>query len=124
MDNKLYNLAFKELRTMKGVRIVRACNPGCKAEVQDTHYSRLSEIVVEFDTEKRKGLAGLFGKKKPIIGLKDIKSRLDKSLGVEPFIHTNVMLQYNSSMGDWRKGEYPVAVCITTTPWFSRVSSD
>ncbi|KKM17121.1 hypothetical protein LCGC14_1678870 [marine sediment metagenome] len=124
MDNKLYNTALKELETMKGVRIVRVCNPGCKAEVQDTHYNRLSEIVVEFDTVKKKGIAGLLGKRQPVIGLEDIRKRLNELFDAEPFVHSNVMLQYNSLGGDLKKGEYPVAVCITTRPWFTQVPSD
>ena len=126
MSNLLYNLALEKIRTMEGVGIVRAYNPDVRTSVEDTDYERLGEIVVEFATKRKKGLPGLLGKRQPVIGLEDIRRRLDELLlsEAELVIHSGVMLQYNSTGGDWRKGEYPIAVSITTQPYYSQFPSD
>ena len=126
MENDLYDVALKELESTEGLEIVRKFNPDVKASVEDTNYERLSEIVVKFDTARKKGFAGLFGRREPIVGLEAIRKRLDELLlnGAELFIHSEMMLQYNSLGGDWRKGEYPIAVSITTKPYYSQVPSD
>lgn len=126
MVNNLYDVALKELESIDGVEIVRKFNPNVRASVEDTDYERLSELVVEFNTARKKGLAGLFRRREPVVGLEDIRERLDELLlsKAELFIHSGVMLQYNSLGRDWRKREYPVAVNITTRPYYSQVPSD
>ena len=117
MTNKLYEIILDEIKTIQNVRVVR------HGIVEEDYKSNgcntnLAEIVVDFDTRRKKNWRGLLlREREPVIDIWDIRRRIRYKFNYSLTKANNVRLEYQEKK-EYDGQKLLDKVFISITPLF------